>query len=517
MSSRRALMCVDRAAPGTGACKPLGTLAGRQPPHRQGCVLATTKLEFPARNVPMLPASGTFGHSRRGSGLPTSVPGVNLAPKSRASGRCRLERRYRISHGKKIQQRIDEITWYHEFDFGNGLRAVSKTPQVAGHRRIWSFIEGELDRIAFSSKAVLDIGCWDGYWSFYAERRGAKSVLASDDQTQNWAGSSGLMLAHRLLKSKVALDLERSVYDLAPLGRNFDIILCLGVYYHLVDPFYAFAQIRHCCHDDTIVLFEGDATRGLREDTLRYDLSNHSLPIFLPTEQTLGDMLRGAYLEPVRSTWMHPEPRRNRRRSRSSGVGWTLPGGQRSLPSASRPRRSRTGRRCRPSFRLTGCSPSAGPYRAVIPCMHTGGPLGWTDMTIGSPADGPGATLAQSRTSITIKSRIIIDLSTLARWDGPPVGILRCQAKYADYALRNIPERVVDISGHGPGGPPCCMKIERRRHLFSEQSPFSVGSHGAGTSTPPRCLDGGDVDLLHRHHRLEGALCLAATSRERIG
>jgi tRNA (mo5U34)-methyltransferase len=270
--------------------------------------LATTKLEFPARNVPMLPASGTFGHSRRGSGLPTSVPGVNLAPKSRASGRCRLERRYRISHGKKIQQRIDEITWYHEFDFGNGLRAVSKTPQVAGHRRIWSFIEGELDRIAFSSKAVLDIGCWDGYWSFYAERRGAKSVLASDDQTQNWAGSSGLMLAHRLLKSKVALDLERSVYDLAPLGRNFDIILCLGVYYHLVDPFYAFAQIRHCCHDDTIVLFEGDATRGLREDTLRYDLSNHSLPIFLPTEQTLGDMLRGAYLEPVRSTWMHPEP-----------------------------------------------------------------------------------------------------------------------------------------------------------------------------------------------------------------
>src|SRR5687767_5855140 len=33
----------------------------------------------------------------------------------------------------------------------------------------------------------------------------------------------------------------------------------------------------------------------------------------------------------------------------------------------------------------------------------------------------------------------------------------------------------------------------------------------------PRCLDGGDVDLLHRHHRLEGTLCLTATSRHRIG
>jgi hypothetical protein len=37
------------------------------------------------------------------------------------------------------------------------------------------------------------------------------------------------------------------------------------------------------------------------------------------------------------------------------------------------------------------------------------------------------------------------------------------------------------------------------------------------TSAPPRCLDGGDVDLLHRHHRLEGTLCLTAAGRKRIG
>ena len=36
-------------------------------------------------------------------------------------------------------------------------------------------------------------------------------------------------------------------------------------------------------------------------------------------------------------------------------------------------------------------------------------------------------------------------------------------------------------------------------------------------SAPARCLDGGDVDLLHRHHRFEGTLCLAATGRQRIG
>src|SRR5205823_1121421 len=34
---------------------------------------------------------------------------------------------------------------------------------------------------------------------------------------------------------------------------------------------------------------------------------------------------------------------------------------------------------------------------------------------------------------------------------------------------------------------------------------------------PPRGFDGGDVDLLHRHHRLEGTLCLAAASCKRLG
>src|SRR5512143_1121951 len=36
-------------------------------------------------------------------------------------------------------------------------------------------------------------------------------------------------------------------------------------------------------------------------------------------------------------------------------------------------------------------------------------------------------------------------------------------------------------------------------------------------SAPPRCLDDGDVDLLHRHHRLEGTLCLGTTRGKRIG
>src|SRR5262245_8319886 len=92
------------------------------------------------------------------------------------------------------QERIDAVEGYHDFDCPGGLAA--RTSHCAEmHRLTWRFLESELGRIDFRGKTVLDIGCWDGYWSFYAERRGARSVLASDDASQNWAGSKGLLLA----------------------------------------------------------------------------------------------------------------------------------------------------------------------------------------------------------------------------------------------------------------------------------------------------------------------------------
>jgi tRNA (mo5U34)-methyltransferase len=196
----------------------------------------------------------------------------------------------------EYQRRIDAIPWYHEFDFPNGLRARAKGPDLDFHHAIWRFISRELDTVDFPGKSVLEIGCWDGYWSFDAERRGARAVLATDDYTQNWADSAGLLLAKELLGSAVETKLDVSVYDLDTLGDRYDIILCLGVYYHLVDPFHAFAQIRNRCHEQTVVVFEGDVTRGMRSNTVQIDLSDHTFGIFVPTLSSLNALLEAAYL-----------------------------------------------------------------------------------------------------------------------------------------------------------------------------------------------------------------------------
>lgn len=210
-----------------------------------------------------------------------------------------------------LQQRIDAVPWYHEFDFGNGLRAESRTSDVELHRAIWAFIQGELDAVDFRGKTVLDIGCWDGYWSFYAERRGARSVLATDDQTQNWADGNGLLLARELFQSSIEVNQAVSVYELTRLNRRFDIILCLGVYYHLVDPFYAFAQIRHCCHEDAVLLLEGDGAWGVHSNTIIFNPPDASPgPLTNPTEHALRLLLECSYFTVEHQAWRAAPPAR---------------------------------------------------------------------------------------------------------------------------------------------------------------------------------------------------------------
>jgi len=89
--------------------------------------------------------------------------------------------------------------WYHEFDFGGGVI----TPSRGKHYDIWKRIEKVMTKVDFSGKSVLDIGCWDGYWSFMAERMGAKSVLATDNVGQRWGTREGFDIAKKVYGSNV--------------------------------------------------------------------------------------------------------------------------------------------------------------------------------------------------------------------------------------------------------------------------------------------------------------------------
>jgi len=138
-----------------------------------------------------------------------------------------------------IRSRVDAIRWYHTIDLGHGLvtPGIDDTPL-------------RLTRLdlpgSFAGQTVLDVGAWDGFFSFEAERRGAARVLATDLfawRGPTWSTKAGFELARATLGSRVE-DLEIDVMDLTPERVGvFDVVLFLGVLYHLPHPYLALERI----------------------------------------------------------------------------------------------------------------------------------------------------------------------------------------------------------------------------------------------------------------------------------
>ncbi len=133
---------------------------------------------------------------------------------------------------EELRRRAAEITWFHSMDLRPGLR----TSGIYDPSRTLPRLHLP-DRLA--GQTVLDVGAWDGYYSFEMERRGA-DVLATDDFSWGgggWGTKAGFDLAHTALGSRVR-SLQIDPLDLSPaaLGSRFDIVLMLGVLYHLRDP-----------------------------------------------------------------------------------------------------------------------------------------------------------------------------------------------------------------------------------------------------------------------------------------
>lgn len=90
---------------------------------------------------------------------------------------------------------------------------------------------------------MLDIGAWDGYFSFAAERRGAARVVAVDSVIWHNVSKEPFEIARKVLGSKVE-DVELEVLDISPetVGQ-FDVVFFLGVLYHMRDPMAALEAV----------------------------------------------------------------------------------------------------------------------------------------------------------------------------------------------------------------------------------------------------------------------------------
>lgn len=112
-----------------------------------------------------------------------------------------------------------------------------------------------------TGKTVLDIGCNAGFYSFEMKRRGADRVLGIDTDDH--------YLAQARFAAEISeLDVEfrrMSVWDVAALEEHFDLVIFMGVLYHLRHPLLALDLIHeHVARD--LLLFQS-MQRGSREIT----------------------------------------------------------------------------------------------------------------------------------------------------------------------------------------------------------------------------------------------------------
>ena len=203
----------------------------------------------------------------------------------------------------ELRARVDGLLWYHSIDLGGGVvtPGVSKTPVRT---------EALPD---FNGRSVLDIGAWDGYYSFLAERGGAARVLALDHymwqldfvaRQAYWdecarrgvlpdpardrefltrddlPGRRGFDLARQALNSRVEPVVgDFMSMDLDELG-SFDVVLMLGVLYHLPEPFQALQRLRRITREVAVIETEAVQIVGRESEPLS---------LFLPGDEMNAD------------------------------------------------------------------------------------------------------------------------------------------------------------------------------------------------------------------------------------
>jgi tRNA (mo5U34)-methyltransferase len=138
-----------------------------------------------------------------------------------------------------LRREVNAIQWWHSIDLGHGI--VTPGPDPTPARLPELQIPHDLTGLR-----VLDIGAWDGFFSFEAERRGAARVLATDSfcwGQGGWGTKAGFELARRALRSRVE-DLTIDPLDLsAERIGTFDLVLFLGVLYHMRHPLLALERV----------------------------------------------------------------------------------------------------------------------------------------------------------------------------------------------------------------------------------------------------------------------------------
>lgn len=148
----------------------------------------------------------------------------------------------------EIADKVRELgPWFHNLS----LRGVQTAPEhfLGDYPSFkWRNFEHAIPR-DLSGLSVLDVGCNAGFYSIEMKQRGAKTVVGIDHDKDYLAQA-------RFAANVLGLDItfeQLSVYEVAQLRQQFDVVIFMGVFYHLRHPLLALDLLRHHVAKDWLV------------------------------------------------------------------------------------------------------------------------------------------------------------------------------------------------------------------------------------------------------------------------
>ncbi len=170
--------------------------------------------------------------------------------------------------GNTLRQDVKALApWFHNLDLGHGI--CTAPDHFLGDYPAFKFARFAHALPAdLTGKSVLDIGCNAGFYAIEMKRRGADRVLGIDSDERYLAQAR---LASRALGFPDIEYLFLSVYDVGLLAERFDLVIFMGVLYHLRHPLLALDLIREHVAGD-LLLFQ---TMQQGSDTVSDVPENH--------------------------------------------------------------------------------------------------------------------------------------------------------------------------------------------------------------------------------------------------
>lgn len=178
-------------------------------------------------------------------------------------------------------------------DFGCGVLSAGRKKIDVLRAEANAYFESDI-----AGKSFLDIGCWDGFNSFEAHRRGASRVLATDhfvwlEKSCGDRRSFEFARAH-FAPSVEVLDIDLPDITESAIGR-FDVVLFAGVLYHLRHPFATLEKLAPLARETFIVETHLETVIGTRPTMIFYpgsELNNDPTNWWGPNRACVEAMLK---------------------------------------------------------------------------------------------------------------------------------------------------------------------------------------------------------------------------------